>query len=904
MSDLDEDTGTKLLRILAEQSIVNQAIDLPPPKPTSSILVVSTLWFLSIMSSLAATTWAILCLEWCAFLTERRQAEDYEEMAEDRQRRFEAVKRWRMHMVVASIPFFLHVSLFLFLGGLWLRLRDVDPQLGLVVGIPGLIIAASYVIVTLLPLFTEAPFSTSATEMIQPLVGRVKRLYRFVHPPLIFPWISNSFSKLSNNSRRRSGFLSYKRLSRPFRTAISILITSIKCIYKLSGPIVRAIITIALLPIFPRFKKGGNPFKELKRLKVGRSKRNEGIRRRALFWLMNTPLTHAEVREVLKEFRNAGEVAEPLDRSIIRLLVLSLSSVLEDGHISEDERPIFDHCTRVLAGEMDRAFGAAEYNLGILLRNTVISKKLEPHFALGPVNTQPENQVDTSEERWWGIITSLWLSPSAERTEQVVQRLESTKVTLMEPAILERAIRALHATMITFLRANHPILDFPLPEFSRWEFWEGGSPNNPRLDKELSAFLQSYFAEFYKSSSKSNRGNLTTVPLLIIDCLALLDDPSRRPPLPNKIHSALCFFVVVLWRSDPDVFDAGPSVARALVTSAAGYSEHAEALTIRLLAIAYGPKHLASRQGTPLENIGNFYRSVSDPVRENPECTGGFLHANAATLETVLATDDELGAWIRQFGPDHRSARHIVSSSSFTNDAIYNFVRDNPRYRLPYFYSLAITLSHGVKGNVPNPPELFGLLMAPGQDLSDDRILDTNVLVLTVLNVILPRQSQSRIAESETKGQPSSQVTQTLGLVQQVIENPESPWRLRWKSIYLLADINMILPQLGIDPKENKQLKAVIDNAVEAVKNYAVKQEEDDGEPVPSDWEMRRGALAECGLERVVEDLAARCDEGEGVYKWRKAPLGNVPYLDLYPQQTSADPTAQAPYRFLRKLQR
>jgi hypothetical protein len=126
MSDLDEDTATKLLRLLVEQSITNSTIAIPPPNPPPSILTVNSLWLLSIVSSLAATTWAILCLQWCAFLSDGVQAEDYEEMAERRQRRFEAVKRWRMHLIVAAIPFFLHISLFLFLAGLWLRLRDMN----------------------------------------------------------------------------------------------------------------------------------------------------------------------------------------------------------------------------------------------------------------------------------------------------------------------------------------------------------------------------------------------------------------------------------------------------------------------------------------------------------------------------------------------------------------------------------------------------------------------------------------------------------------------------------------------------------------------------------------------------------------------------------------------------------
>ena len=189
MSYLDENTTTKLLRIIAEQSAANSTIELPSSSPPPSILTVSTLWFLSIISSLAATTWSMLCLEWCAFYTDGVPPEDYEEMAEKRQRKYEAVERWRMHLVVAAIPFFLHLSLFLFLAGLWLRLRDVNKQLGLIVGVPSLIIATSYVVVTLLPIFTDAPFSTSASELLQPIFDGIKRiaeLGRFIHPPRVF----------------------------------------------------------------------------------------------------------------------------------------------------------------------------------------------------------------------------------------------------------------------------------------------------------------------------------------------------------------------------------------------------------------------------------------------------------------------------------------------------------------------------------------------------------------------------------------------------------------------------------------------------------------------------------------------------------------------------------------------
>ena len=70
----------------------------------SSVLAVKCLWFMSVISSLAAAIWVILCLEWFASFTKGDQAEDYEEIAEKAQRRFEAMVRWRVRLFMAAIP--------------------------------------------------------------------------------------------------------------------------------------------------------------------------------------------------------------------------------------------------------------------------------------------------------------------------------------------------------------------------------------------------------------------------------------------------------------------------------------------------------------------------------------------------------------------------------------------------------------------------------------------------------------------------------------------------------------------------------------------------------------------------------------------------------------------------------
>ena len=344
------------------------------------------------MSSPAAITWAVLSLEWCAFLTEGVQEEDYK-TAEKRQRKSEAMRCWKVYLVVASVPFFLHVSLFLFLTGLWLRLRDMNRQLGLTVGILGLIIALSYAIVILLPILAEAPFFTSVSEMVYPLVNEIRyflRLRNFFHAPPIFTWISRTLASTSSRFFLRLAPVYHRCPHSSLRVAATLWIHSLQYIYKIASSLAYATWTVATSishAIFPGFRPSRDPFKELSRLQIGSSDRDKGVHQRALFWLMNSPPTQSEVEEVLKEFtdvRGLGNAEEPLDRGIVKLLVLSLSSVLENGRITEDEQPISDHCTRFLAEEMDLTFREAKCDPRILVRNAAISNGLRGISNLTP----------------------------------------------------------------------------------------------------------------------------------------------------------------------------------------------------------------------------------------------------------------------------------------------------------------------------------------------------------------------------------------------------------------------------------------------------------------------------------------------------------------------------------------
>ena len=860
MSYLDENTATKLLRVIAEQS-ANSTIEMPSSNPPPSILTVSTLWFLSIVSSLAATTWAMLCLEWCAFYTDGVPPEDYEVMAEKRQRKYEAVERWRMHLVVAAIPFFLHISLFLFLAGLWLRLRDVNDQLGLVVGVPSLIVALSYVIVTLLPIFTDAPFSTSASELLQPIFDGIKRiaeLGRFIRPPRIF-----------------------------FRL-IHRLIVFPKWIYEMAKLCIRNLWkAVALVfPVDPAFWSYKNPLDELNKLKVGRSGRDRGVHLRALLWLVNTPLSQDEVKGILEEFkaRNRGSAGKPLDRTIIKLFVLSLSSILEDNRVTDDEQPIFDHCTAALAEEMDRAFINGEHNSRILLRNTAISEKLAPHFHLTTFGEHALSRHSTAgqgEDYWKRAIPALWLCPSTETIRSVVNRLD-LDIQLMEAPRLQHIVRGIHAATLACFNTNQSTLEL-IPDFSLWH-WDSASFDQD-LDAALSGFLETLFAEFHNTLVRCD--NPTCTPSLVVDCLEALDDQSDRYAL--KLHSALCFFIAVLQRSDPTVFEEGPSVARALLDSAERCNDkdhptHPTVLATRLRAIAYGPKSLISSESCALTRLGHLYAGSPNSTKTDEQCMERFLDANAGILEATLPVDGHFTVFAWQRSPDSKTALNIWADTLFTHDAPFSFVRRHPNHRLPYLYSLAIALSYTTEGRRPGLWRVVDLLVTrDGQEgITIDRALDTNILVVAVLSFSLYNQSDA--AEQE----------RFLGLLRNTFIDG-ADWRTRWKSIYLIADLACLLSRMNDQYLGDERTKFLIDAA-----NNSSEEEKLGG--VPSDWERKREGLALCKLE-MKGLVSARDEAKKGVYKW--IDREDVPYLSLYnPRRAPTEPISDAAYWVTTMLRR
>ena len=871
MSDIDENTETKLLRLLVEQSVTNAATRAPPSDPPSSILTVSSLWFLSIMSSLAATTWAILCLEWCAFLTDRVQADDYEEMAGERQRKFEAVNYWRMHFVVAAIPFFLHLSLFLFLGGLWLRLREVNKQLGLIVGVSSLIIALSYVVVALLPIFTDAPYSTSASELIQPVADGIRRIVEFglsIRPPRVFSWILKLLPV-----RITSWFSIHFRLPKA-RGLPTFLKRTYLAAKMLIGVTWNA---ITLLPFIPTFGSRQNPFNELNGLKCRHRDQDGEIYQRALFRLLGTPLRSEEVKEILKELEKSGYKDEkPLDRSIVRLLVLSLSSILADDRVSNEERPIFDHCALLLTKEMGRAFRVGEYRK---IEATVV-EKLSPHFDL-----------TSSPDYWKKAGQALWFCPSQETVRTVVKRLDLDMRSTEEPPDLENIVRALHAATLTY---SNPEFDLEsIPDFSLWS-WNFGPPKQG-LAEALSRYLQSLFAAYYKNPEGRGdytteiHGDPTTVTSLIVDRLNALDGDPKPDTL--KLHNALCFFVVVTQRSYPKVFEEELSVAHALLESAVTWGGNggsgpmdAEVLATRLFAIAYGPRPLIMGKNYPISRLRTLYVGLPDSINTNQNCLYGFLEADAATLEAVLAAGS-LGsyAWNSYF------ERTTDIDPCRIRDMTSDSVRQHPNRRLPYLYSLAITLSYTEKEQRPLGLEVADLFVTHDErnGIEIGRALDTNILVVAVLR-LAPLGDVAQVKKWKDSFRSS------LGKI--VIDGTN--WQTQWKSIYLIADLAVLLHKTHTGSEREGQMAALTDAARKSFQDILSSKPDTDPERegqmvaptdaaskpqdtrlgcAPSDWERKREGLRLCKLEAEVGGLSRTA---EAIYEW--SDREHIPYLSLY----------------------
>ena len=124
---------------------------------------INTLWFASLVLSLAAALFGILAKQWCReYLRWHNVISSARENVLVRQVRFEAWEQWRAASLIASIPAFLEVALALFLVGLLMFVPTFsEHRMTVVVSVVIYGVLIGVTILTVLPLFYRlCPFQT------------------------------------------------------------------------------------------------------------------------------------------------------------------------------------------------------------------------------------------------------------------------------------------------------------------------------------------------------------------------------------------------------------------------------------------------------------------------------------------------------------------------------------------------------------------------------------------------------------------------------------------------------------------------------------------------------------------------------------------------------------------------
>ncbi|CAE6449334.1 unnamed protein product [Rhizoctonia solani] len=143
--------------------------DIPEFVPTTAVVMVNTLWFLSLGLSIAVTLIAILAKEWCySFMSRRTGAK----LAQGRlrQKRWDGIRYWKMEEIISTLPLLMHIALLLFAIGLAIYLWNINPNVALPVVLTTVLTAVYYIVTAFLPLFFKyCPYTTAVVKLFHPL---------------------------------------------------------------------------------------------------------------------------------------------------------------------------------------------------------------------------------------------------------------------------------------------------------------------------------------------------------------------------------------------------------------------------------------------------------------------------------------------------------------------------------------------------------------------------------------------------------------------------------------------------------------------------------------------------------------------------------------------------------------
>ncbi|KAG8791484.1 hypothetical protein FRC12_009074 [Ceratobasidium sp. 428] len=136
-------------------------------EPTRSAVWVNCLWFLSLSISIAVSLAAILAKQWCYYYLSARTGDTITQ-AEDRQKRYNGLTKWRMQGLLEHLPMFMHISLALFSVGLVIYLWDINVAVASTVTAVSLGALCFYLVTTLVPVWIPScPYKTTQSVYVR-----------------------------------------------------------------------------------------------------------------------------------------------------------------------------------------------------------------------------------------------------------------------------------------------------------------------------------------------------------------------------------------------------------------------------------------------------------------------------------------------------------------------------------------------------------------------------------------------------------------------------------------------------------------------------------------------------------------------------------------------------------------
>ncbi|KAJ8074952.1 hypothetical protein PM082_019279 [Marasmius tenuissimus] len=152
---LKEDPADVTAAIL-KSIVAREPTQVPQFTPTSSDIIINTLWSLSLLLSISSALAGLLCKQWIREYRKEVYTHSQAESLSVRWLRKESLARWHVPSIIAALPLLVELSLLLFVAGflVLLRARHSIP-FGFGVTVVG-IVCGLYLLTMLLPAFTLA----------------------------------------------------------------------------------------------------------------------------------------------------------------------------------------------------------------------------------------------------------------------------------------------------------------------------------------------------------------------------------------------------------------------------------------------------------------------------------------------------------------------------------------------------------------------------------------------------------------------------------------------------------------------------------------------------------------------------------------------------------------------------